>query len=179
MVEIATYKTQLEAIAAALNIAWSEDVTSPMHPARQLGKQLDFDAVSGLWVVNNAYIDAFYAGQFPSKQDDTEAVIASKIPAPPSAVITTAAGTTIAPAVMTLGGDWSGQVASYSLTLTPANTISGSLPLTGTAAAAASALASDITGKSANTTASAVGNTVEILASGTATNILIDTLTIS
>ena len=182
MVDIATYKTQFNLIADALNIAWIEDLESPMTPLRQLGKQFDWDETAGLWVVNEAYIDSAYAGHYPSKKDETEATVAIVTPVPPvppSAVITTAAGTTVAPAVITLAGDWAANTLTYAMTMTPAEAIAGAPALTGTAAAAAIALAADITAKSANITASAVGATVEVLALGAATNILIDSLVIS
>jgi hypothetical protein len=182
MVDIATYKAQFDLIAAALNIAW-EDLSDARQPLRQLEQHFDWDSVNAVWVVKTAYIDSAYAGHYGAKTKGTGgsvAYIAPVIPIPPSAVITTAAGTTIAPAVITLGGDWSANTINYGMTLTPAEPIAGAAASgTGTAAAAAILLAADIAAKSANITAAAVGDTVEVLALGLATAVNIDTLTIT
>ena len=69
------FKAAVAAAAVQLTSAWSDDTTTevaaelknPRHPLRAVEKLFLFHAATGVVTSNDAYIDAAYAGKYPSQ----------------------------------------------------------------------------------------------------------------
>lgn len=92
------FKAALALAAAELTTMWqddtkaemAEDFKNPLHPSRNLNKFFITDPVTGISTPNDAYVDLFYAGNFPNVPKQS-AVIGDRVPVLLTATVETAA----------------------------------------------------------------------------------------
>lgn len=84
LVDIATYKAELEKIRASLEIMWATpDVKSPKHPLRNLMSQFFVDPETGQIKVDTPYVDRVYAGDAPARTNELDSTIVEITVTPP------------------------------------------------------------------------------------------------
>lgn len=120
IVSAATFKTQVAAMATALTIAWKDSaktelpisISNPLHGLRQVEKFFSFNAKTGVVTSDDAYIDAVYAGDTPSKPnalnvitDHTMTFSTATVEAATSTVITLTFTEAVKATGVTVGGD--------------------------------------------------------------------------
>ena len=120
IVSAATFKTQVAAMATALTTAWKDsvqtelpkEISNPLHGLRRVEKFFNFNAKTGVVTSDDAYIDAVYAGDTPSKgnalnviTDHTLIFSTATVEAATSAVITLTFSEYVKATNVTVGGD--------------------------------------------------------------------------
>ena len=96
------FKVQTAAMAAALTAAWKDsaktemaaEIKNPHHPLRRVMKFFLTDGATGVITSDDGYVDAAYAGNFPSKGNGLD-IVADVLPVLSTATVEDAAPTQI------------------------------------------------------------------------------------
>ena len=181
MVDIAVVKAQALIIVDALNIILADEETrSPHHPLRV------FDAMFNLpdgktWAVRDGYIDAVYAGRFPTRKNQLEGTVQQYNKALGNGEILEDTGNASQRALMQFFGDYAPtNTVSFDYQVDGGAVVPVSVVLTGSGnyAALAGALAQAIGATTPLVLASSNGGLVYITVVPPATEIVISNLTV-